>query len=314
MNTYLKNGLTLLVTILVTLGAAEGIIRLKNANMKNYDIEMWKYARELKTPDPLLGHVHVPNRSAVLESVQVSINGLGMRGPMPQEPAAERRILFLGSSITLGWGVEEEKTMTSDLLRRFKEEGADVEILNGAVGNYNANRYVELFFRNFTGLNPTDIVVHYFINDAEILPQGGGNWFLRHSQLAVTLWIAAQRVMSTGGKGLIDHYKEVYDPSYEGYKEMSDALRRLSQYAKEHGIRLYLAMSPDIHFLTDYPFTPQHTQVGELARSLGYTFIDLYPPLQGIPFQELQAMPGDAHPNARGHKLMADAIYPVLKN
>ncbi len=37
-------------------------------------------------------------------------------------------------------------------------------------------------------LEPTDIVVNYFVNDAEELPVGGGNMLLRNSQLAATVW------------------------------------------------------------------------------------------------------------------------------
>ena len=33
------------VAVVLFLGAAEGILRLKNSSMQNYDIEMWRYAR-----------------------------------------------------------------------------------------------------------------------------------------------------------------------------------------------------------------------------------------------------------------------------
>jgi hypothetical protein len=36
--------------------------------------------------------------------------------------------------------------------------------------------------------------------------------------------------------------------------------------------------------------------------------------MRGLPPQELFAMPGDPHPNALGHKLMADAISPIIAN
>lgn len=47
--------LVLLAVVLpVSLGAAELVLRLKNSSMSNYDIEMWRYAKELKvrSPDP----------------------------------------------------------------------------------------------------------------------------------------------------------------------------------------------------------------------------------------------------------------------
>ena len=307
--THLKNLILMILSISFILFAAEGILRIKNLNMKNYDIEMWKYARELKTRDQKLGHVHIPNKSAVLQGVEIKLNSLGMRSSEPLKNS-HRRILVLGSSMTLGWGVNQEDGLCDVLQKKLrKEAGGNVEVLNAGIGNYNASRYVELFFEKFTSLHPTDIIVHYFLNDAEILPPGSSNFLLRNSQLAVTLWIAWHRIMNKGKTVLAEHYDKVYSTSYEGYKEMYRSLQKLSRYAAANNIHLYLAMTPDIHFLTDYPFRAYHEQMKKVADSLGYKFIDLLQPLEGNPFSELQAMEGDAHPNARGHKIMAETIY-----
>lgn len=37
-----------LVTSVVTFVKGEGTLRIKNSDQKNYTIEMWRYARELK--------------------------------------------------------------------------------------------------------------------------------------------------------------------------------------------------------------------------------------------------------------------------
>ena len=80
------------------------------------------------------------------------------------------------------------------------DSGNSAQVLNGGVGNYNAERYVSRFFKELTPLNPTDIVVHYFLRDAGELPPGGGNVLLRHSELAVTLWIAYHRLLDKHGE------------------------------------------------------------------------------------------------------------------
>ena len=309
--TLAKNLFLILVSTVVTLGIAEGALRIKNLNMKNYDIEMWKYAKELKTEDPLLGHIHIPNKSATLQGVEIKLNSLGMRSHEPMKNP-KRRVLFLGSSITMGWGVEQVDSLCDVIEKKINKDGQHSEVLNGGIGNYNTSRYVELFFQKFTDLRPTDIVVHYFINDAEILPLGGGNIFLRNSQLAVTLWIAFQRIRATGSKGLVEHYSEVYDPNSDGYVKMSKSLEKLSHYALENNINLYMAMSPDIHFLIDYPFKSQHEQMRKFAQSLNYKFIDLLPALEGVKFEDVQTIKGDAHPNARGHEIMAETIYQAI--
>lgn len=316
--TVLFSLIAVLISLVVSLAAAELILRVKNTAGMNYDIEMWKYANTLKRPsdDPLLGHEHRSNASAHLQNVDIRTNEYGLRGgPLKPLQPGERRILFLGSSITLGWGVPENETMTALIEEKFRKDGVEVQVLNGGIGNYNTARYAELFLTRLTKLEPTDIVINYFINDAEILPPGGGNFLLRHSQLAVTLWIAANRQFGRTGMGNLEaHYRAVYDPQAEGYRDMLAALDRIKAYADAHHIRVYLAITPDVHQLANYPFRYIHETMARVAAERGFAFIDLYPPFEREDPAKIWAMPGDPHPNARGHHLMADTLYPVLRN
>ncbi len=309
--------LSILVSVTVTLGGAELALRLKNRTMKNYDIEMWRYARELKRPseNPLLGHVHVPNRTAMLQSAEIRTNELGMRGgPITPRKSDARRVLVLGSSITLGWGVPEAETMTGRLEAKFREAGHWVEVLNAGIGNYNSVRYVNNFLLNLTSTDPTDIVVHYFLRDAEDLEMGRGNWFLRNSQLAVTLWNLTQKLTRSAGENALEtHYRAVYADQSPGKKKMREALQQLAAYAKSHNIHMYLAMTPDVHNLTNYKFGFIHEEIKALSADLGFEYVDLLPALSGLTPEKIWSMPGDPHPNGLGHQLMAEALYPVLK-
>jgi hypothetical protein len=186
-------------------------------------------------------------------------------------------------------------------------------VLNGGVGNYNADRYVSRFLKELRGLEPTEIVVHYFLRDAEALPPSSGNVALRHSQLAVTMWIAYHRLIDRSGQGsLVDHYRAAYDPDAPGFRTMRARLEELAQYARPHGIRLYLAMTPDVHDLVDYKLDFVHDRMKAVAEASGYIYVDLLPAMRGRRPEELFAMPGDPHPNAFGHALMARAMFPVI--
>ena len=306
----------LAVSIIVALVVSEAILRVKNSSMKNYDIEMWRYARQLKikSSDPSLDFEHLKSKSAVLQNVEIRLNEWGLRGaPVPAASPGKRRILFLGASTTLGWGVHEEDTVEKRLERMLAAAGQPAEVLNAGVGNYNAERYVSRFLKQLTGLNPTDIVVQYFMRDAEDLPPGGGNILLRHSELAVTLWIAYHRLFDrTGEANLIERYRKIYDPGQPGFMVMQRELKKLADYARERGIRLYFMMTPDVHDLIDYKFTFVHDIMRKIAEQDGYTYVDLLPAMTGLRPEQTWAMPGDPHPNASAHKLMADAIFPLL--
>ena len=71
-----------LASIAFALIICEIILRVKHNIIPNYDIEMWKYSRELKqfSKNSTLGHEHRPSSSATLQSVSIRINNQGIRG------------------------------------------------------------------------------------------------------------------------------------------------------------------------------------------------------------------------------------------
>jgi lysophospholipase L1-like esterase len=308
---------TIAISVFISLTLGEGFIRIKNYDMKNYDIEMWRYSKEIKkqSENPILGHEHVPSSSAILQSVNIRINKDGIRGPdLTKDTIYNRKILFIGSSITLGWGVEEKDTLTAQLNQMLKNEFPKTSILNAGIGNYNADRYVERYSSKLQHINPDIVVVQYFINDAEDLKSGGGNWFLKNSQLAVTLWNAYHKFFGmTGESELLEHYQDVYKKDSIGYNKMKAAFEKLSVLSQNKGFDVLLVMTPDIHNLKEYPFSFIHEEIQRLSQQFNFFYVDLLPVFKGKEAKEFWAMPGDPHPNSKGHKLMAETIFPVLK-
>ena len=304
------------MTIAVGLGAGELVIRLKNRSMANYDIEMWRYSKELKerSSEPMLDFEHRPNSQALLQSVTIRINEAGLRGgPVPPAATGQRRILFLGSSITLGWGVPEDLTFSMLVEKGLREHGVDAVVMNAGIGNYNTVRYVHRFLSRLTELAPTDIVVQAFVRDGEVLAPADANVLLRNSELAMTLWIAFHRLFDAGGEGALEaHYHAAYQPGGAGMRDMETAFAALANYAHARNIRLYMVMTPDVHNLENYQLQFVHDIFSRIATRYGYRYLDLRPFLGSMTPEQLWAMPGDPHPNAQGHRIMADAFLPVL--
>jgi len=313
---FILSAILVIIFPIFTLVLIEGVLRLKNLSMKNYEVEMWRYTKELKklSSDPILGHEHRASASAILQSVEIRTNALGLRGAEVPKANGEPRILFLGSSITLGWGVAEEDTVSQQTSKLLKKDKFDAVVMNAGIGNYNSQRYVQLFLTKLKAVQPTDIVVHFFLRDAEIIELGRTNWLLKNSQLAVTLWnLYQQTIMAKRGVSVETRYREIYNANHPGYQQMLLALTRLSEYGRDNNVRLYLAITPDVHNLTDYPFSFIHEEMGKVSQSLGYRFIDLYPTLKGLTPEQVWSLPGDPHPNSLGHLKMAEAIVPVLE-
>ena len=289
----------------------EGIIRIINSDMKNYDIEMWRYSNELKIQDPILGHNHLKNKSSILQGVEIKLNSEGMRSD--EFDINDKKILFLGSSISLGWGVEQKDSYPEIIQTKLLNDSTNYKVLNGSIGNYNTFRYVNNFFSNQTHIDPNVIVINYFINDAEKLPINSSNWLIKNSQLFATLTITYKKLFSKSGFDLKQYYNDLYKNDNQSFLEMKKSLNKLSEYSKQRNISVLLTVIPDIHFLEDYPFETIHKKMKSISEELGFKFHDLLPSLQGIPFNELQIIQGDSHPNELGHFKISQSLYPKIK-
>ena len=71
----------LVISILFSLVFCEALLRVKHSLVPNYDIEMWRYAKELKkqVDDNNIGHVHRENKSGIFQVVNIKINNFGQR-------------------------------------------------------------------------------------------------------------------------------------------------------------------------------------------------------------------------------------------
>jgi lysophospholipase L1-like esterase len=289
----------------------EGMLRIVNSDMTNYDIEMWRYAKELKQADSLFGHKHIKNKSSILQGVEIKLNSRGMRSDEFKND--EKKILFLGSSISLGWGVELNDSYPQIIQTKLLLDSINYKVLNGSVGNYNTFRYVNNFLDNNDDINPNIIVINYFINDVETLPIGSSNWFLQNSQLIASLTMAYKKLFAKSGLDLKSYYKNLYLEDNPSFIEMNNSLVKLSKYSKKTNTPILLVVIPDIHFLENYPFELIHKKMKNISLDLEFEYHDLLPSLKGISFEKLQIIPGDSHPNAYGHKKMAETLYPILK-
>ena len=298
--------------LIVSVFIIEGLIRMINSDMKNYDIEMWRYANELKIQDPVLGHNHVSDKAAILQGVEIKLNSKGMRSD--EYDVNDKKILFLGSSISLGWGIENKDSYPQIIQEKLLSDSLNYLVLNGSIGNYNTFRYVNNFLSNQTDISPEVIVINYFINDAETLPIGSPNWLITNSQLFATLKMTFKKLSSKSEFDLKSYYRNLYEDENPSFIEMKKSLNKLSEYSIKTNTKILLTVIPDIHFLEDYPFETIHEKMKILSTELGFEYHDLLPSIKEIPFEELQIIPGDSHPNEFGHQRISESLYPKIKD
>lgn len=300
--------------VLVSIGGfllvGELAVRLYLASHTFYDVEMSRYASLLKidAEDPRVGHVHRPNQEVRLMGATVRINADGLRDDdYPLEKSGRWRIVFLGDSLTFGWGVEKEQTFEHRLEQQL-DARRPTEILNFGAGNYNTVQEVALFLDKGLRYQPDQVVLFYFINDAEPVPQESRLPFLGRLRLVTFYWsrLKALRARWDPSAGFESYYSKLYRDDAVGWRRSREALLELKRACEEHGIVLQVVILPELHELEDYPFAEEHARIAGFLREHGVPVLDLAPAFAGeTDPTSLWVALDDAHPNAEAHGRIA---------
>jgi len=317
----LSNLLATLVSLVITAVGLELLTRFIADDGMQFDLEMWKYAREVKqlAADPLIGHEHAPNRQARLMGVDFRSNSQGLRD---REFSFERvpgklRIVMLGDSLTVGWGVPFEQTFPKRIEQMYAEAGIDAEVINLGVGNYNTMQEVQAFLVKGYRYQPDVVVLNYFVNDAEpIVPVGAPSALMRGCYACVFVAGRGDALMRRffGRQDWTQYYLSLYgDGTARGWLDAKAAIDRLAEFCKASGIKLMIASLPELHDVANYRFGRVTDLVRKSAEENGAAFVDVLPVLAEQPSAKLWVTPPDPHPNAYANALIAKALFEALQ-
>lgn len=117
--------------------------------------------------DPDFFWTQRPGLETVFSGVPLRLNSLGFRGAEPEARKSGFRIVILGASPALGWGVREEDTYAGLLRERLKAGGKPVEIINASVIGYSSFQGLKLLRKTVLPLNPDLVLITYGVNDPD---------------------------------------------------------------------------------------------------------------------------------------------------
>jgi hypothetical protein len=257
----------------------------------------------------------VPSAEGRFKGAVLRTNSWGMhdREYSLQRPPECRRLAVLGASHTMGSGVPREATFEAMLEARLNREPISpaspcVEVLNFAVYGYTPLAQVRVFTGKVASFEPTALLYVAHPGDAKRMVQ--------------FLAAGVRRGKTVPYQELRDILSRArVDPSLaerEGYQ-------RLLPYGDDIVAWLYETLVQESRrrgTVAGYVFLPMVPELtyseGEsagqiaLARRAGFVTIDLSDVYKGHDRQSLWVAEWDAHPNARAHRLVADAIYSAL--
>lgn len=317
MNKRIVPVLAFLIAFAIFFGLGELLMRLYTWKVISYDVEMTRYAMEVKerSPNPDIGHVHRPGAHATLMGVPMDINKDGLRDrDYPVERTDARRYVFLGDSLTLGWGVAQEQSFADRLEVKLSAQ-QPTEVLNFGAGNYNTVQEVSLFLEKGIKYKPDAVVLFYFINDAEPTPVVSRWEALGNSRFITFFWSRIKSLISRFDRNLSfqGYYSGLYADDQPGWKAAQDALLRLKRATAEHGIALKVVLLPELHDPAHYPFAKEHAKVMDFLARNGIAALDVTPAFANTKDPHaLWVALDDAHPNATAHATIADATFDFI--
>jgi lysophospholipase L1-like esterase len=314
-----KNTLLVLGISFLCLLALEGLTRLLLDDGKLYELEMWKYAREIKVRDlrAELGHRHRQHAEARLMGVTIRTNSRGFRSPEIAEKVEPgvARIAFVGDSITLGWGVAEHETFAQQVVDALASSGRKVEAFNLGVGNYNTTQELALFRDVGADLKPDIIVLCYFINDAEPMPQySSDDWLSEHSAAWVVFRYRLDSLLRQFGESpdWKHYYRALYEPDAGGWTQTRSALSGFAATARDLGVALVVFHIPELRELKPYQFADVTAQVRAVVESERVPFVDLLPAVEDLEPSSLWVTAPDPHPNRKAASSFARGMIPKI--
>jgi len=309
--------LLIFLSILAALITIEIFLIFKSKFVIDYDTEMWKYSKLLKdkSDNPKINHVHKKNSKAILQNVEIKTNSMGLRNSeedLSEWKTSQKKILLIGSSVTLGWGVENKNTISERLNFFSKKDNLSWKFMNGGVGNYNAERTVNNFFENLSILGPDIIIYQYFLNDSENLDNYSGNFLTKNFHLGIILWKFYKLTFDKiSFENIYDYYENTY--KNENFKKTKKNLENLKNYCEKNKKTCYIVYTPDIQFIDEKKFDKFSNIIENTSKLYSFKFLDLSPFLRKKNKKDLINKYHDNHPNSMAHEIMAREIYNLIR-
>lgn len=307
--------LSLAFSIAVALIGAEIFVRLISQYHRMYSIEMLRYSNQLKVPSstPGLSHVHKKDQLAELMGVSIKTNALGARSESMNTLKNSRLLAFYGGSITLGWGVSQDKTFSSLVVSKLNDSlGTQFLPINFGVGNYNLESSLRLLLETSKQYNAEHFFVCVYPDDFAAKNQGGNSYFFRHSYLGNFLFYRFHQILNP----LLQDSEKSQQSSHEAV--LSSVLHGLiiqtHEYLKSRGASLTFVFLPSLLLGSENNVEGKSlAEFSQMAKELNFSIFDIRGILSKLnDKRSLWVAQDDPHPNELGHQLIANAIFEML--
>jgi lysophospholipase L1-like esterase len=311
------NLIVLVITLLLFLFILEVSLRLTNtcSVSPNKSGNLFTILQQSKNSN--IVYELKPNSKGYLNGQFIEINEHGMKSPSisKEKPEDLYRIAFLGDSITFGWALPFSDSFPEQLKSKIPK----AEILNFAVPGYVGIQNLETLKTKVLDFNPDLIIMGHFLNDPD------GIWQVYDTTLNIPTpikiflnensctynWAKTRRNRILNRAGVITNspYEDLYEIKSESWQNHKKLFEKMATISKDNNIPILVVILPNWHNLNDdYDFIGIHSLLNKTITQAGLHSIDMYTELKALNINAEDFRIEHVHPNAKGHKLIAESI------
>ena len=259
----------------------------------------------------------IPNKTTIFKGAPLETNRWGMRDRDYEKakPSGVYRIVLVGASRSMGSGVLNNESFEAVLEERLNSElspetGLRYEILNFAMGGFGPLRKMRILEQKAYAFDPDALlfVTHVFEKSFAAYDLMGAV----SARLEIPYPFLSEIVKESGVTP--DMRQNAARRRLERYGgEMMDwTWGRVREQCRERGIQTYMVLIPGL--LTEPVTLDFRRHFVAQATEHGFTPFDLADTFDRVVSQKSLAIaPWDGHPNAKGHRMIADRLYEELR-
>jgi len=318
--------------LFASLAVAELIARLTwHAPMQPVPAVPTPGLRELKTAEDLA----VPGMQGIYNHVFFRTNHAGFRGREydVEKPPGTFRIVIAGDSVTMGSGVLEEEAYPALVEQALNTRRTDqrYEVLNLGLIGINIHQVMDRIEKLGLPFHPDLIVYGCTLNDIQgplyrrsmdvPFNMEDQAWYHRFNESrSYLVRFAAPRIESV--RQLIRPQRgtylfellDNYDDNPPGWAYFLHGLDRLATISRRERIPAVVFLHTSLEYLNVFhPYRRVYGRIAGSAEALGLHAIQSFPVFRGHNEESLWVDVFDAHPNAAGHRLLAQALFDGLE-
>jgi len=266
-----------------------------------------------------------PNQHATFNGKFYRTNSRGARGPEYEvpKPSSVFRTVIVGDSFTMGSGVDEEDTYSARLQGRLdaNDSNRKHEVVNLGVGGFNMDAIVARLRLQGLRLQPDLVVYGWTYNDIEssvyrktsspIAPAVTGLLFEKLARDRIT---AVRDMFYPATDSYVAELDQNYFRNDAAWKIFTEGLDNFALIASSERVCAVMLLHTGLYSLNRFhPFQRFYDVVAEAAEERGIYVVRTFDRYKGLEPKSMWIHPTDSHPNAEGHRILADALGETIE-